>query len=105
MKDRGMIKWMPFDSVSSSKKMVQSILLEKSKIQKPQLSEEQLFELEEKIWEGFHNQIPLRIVYFFRGRYQVKQNILILEIQTTKKCIRFEDQSILYFDQILKVSF
>ncbi len=105
MSDRGMIKWMPFDSVSSSKKMVQSILSEKSKIPKPKLSEEQLQELEEKIWEGFHNQIPLRIVYFFRGRYQVKQNLLILEIQIAHKCIRFEDQSILYFDQILKVSF
>ena len=105
MSGRGMRKWMPFDSVASSKKMVQSILSEKSKVSKPNLSEEQLKELEEKVWEGFHNQIPLRIVYFFRGRYQVKQNLLILEIQTVQKRIRFEDQSILYFDQILYVSF
>lgn len=105
MSDRGMIKWMPFDSVSSSKKMVQSILSEKSKVKKPNLSEEQLEELEQKIWEGFHNQIPLRIVYFFRGRYQVKTNLLIIEIQTTQKWIRLEDHSILYFDQILRVRF
>ena len=28
MKDRGMIKWQPFDSVFSSKKMIQNILIE-----------------------------------------------------------------------------
>lgn len=103
MRGRGMIKWMPFDSLSSSKIMVQTILKEKSKVQKPLLSEEQLQELEAKMWEGFHNGIPLRIVYYFHGRYQVKQNLLIVEIEANKKRIRFEDQSYLYFDQILRI--
>ena len=38
MKDRGIIKWQPFDSLTSSKNMVQHILSEKEKIKKPVLS-------------------------------------------------------------------
>jgi len=104
MKDRGMIKWQPFDSVTSSKQMVQSILKEKSKVPKPNMSEEQMQEIEEKITEGFHTQSPLRIVYFWHGRYQVKQNLMILEIIPNQKKIIFEDHSFLYFEQILTVS-
>lgn len=105
MSDRGMIKWQPFDSLTSSKKMVQHILHEKEKIPKPVLSEEQLREIQEKLWEGYHNQLNLRITYFFQGKYQVKQNVLILEIQVNQKRILFEDSSFLYFDQIIHVAF
>lgn len=104
MKDRGMIKWQPFDSLTSSKKMVQHILQEKNKIAKPILSQEQFEEIEAKIWEGFHSRIPLRIIYFFSGRYQVKQNLLIIDIQLGVKRILFEDHSSLYFDQIIRVT-
>lgn len=102
--DRGMKKWMPFDSVTSSKQMVQHIIEEKSKVSRPSLSEEQKEEIERTIWEGFHNQVPLRIVYFFRGRYQVKQNLFILDIQLIDKKIILDDYSSLYFDQIIRVS-
>lgn len=104
MRDRGMIKWMPFDSVTSSKKMVQNILLEKSKVSKSHLSEEQILEIEEKVWEGFHNQIPLNIIYYYQGQYRKKQNLLILDLQMDKKRMILEDHSILYFDQITGVS-
>ena len=39
MHDRGMIKWMPFNSVVSSKEIINSILKDKSKISMPILSE------------------------------------------------------------------
>ena len=35
MHDRGMIKWMPFNSVVSSKEIINSILKNKSKISMP----------------------------------------------------------------------
>lgn len=85
MNDRGIKKWMPFDSVTSSKKMVQHILEEKNKVSRPCLSDEQKEEIERQIWEGFHNQVPLRIVYFWHGRYQVKQNLIIADINSTLK--------------------
>lgn len=103
MKDRGMIKWMPFDSVVSSKKVVQSIIQEKSKVLKPILSEEQMTEIENRLWEGFHNQITIHISYYFQGTIRKKDSI-ILCIQRNEKKIIFKDYSYLYFDQILNVS-
>ena len=49
MHDRGMIKWMPFNSVVSSKEIINSILKDKSKISMPILSEEQKDVNEQKL--------------------------------------------------------
>ena len=49
MHDRGMIKWMPFNSVVSSKEIINSILKDKSKISMPILSEEQKYVNEQKL--------------------------------------------------------
>lgn len=103
MKDRGMIKWMPFDSLTSSKQVVQTILKEKNKVLKPVLSEEQMLEIENRLWEGFHNQMIVHVSYYFRGRILNKDSI-ISSIQKNSKKIIFKDYSFLYFDQILKIS-
>lgn len=103
MRDRGMIKWRPFDSLGSSSKMVQHILDEKNKFSKPIMSEEQLKEIETKIWEGFHSQMELSIVYFFRGTFQKKEHGLIIQIFPGQKRILFQDGTSLYFDQIIQV--
>ncbi len=103
MKDRGMIKWQPFQSVCSGSKMVLHILEKKNQCSKPILSEEQLRELENKLWEGYHNQMELCIVYFFQGKFQKKENILISKILVGQKKILFLDGSSLYFDQIIQV--
>ena len=48
-KDRGIIKWLPFESLVSSKQVIDSILHEKNKIKKPILSLEQQQEISEKL--------------------------------------------------------
>ena len=103
MSDRGMIKWQPFQSVCSTSKMVQHILEEKNKCSKPIMSEEQFQDLESKLWEGYLNQMELCIVYFFRGKFQKKENSLISQIFVGQKKILFQDGTILYFDQIIQV--
>ena len=40
-KDRGMIKWMPFNSVVSNKEILYSLIKEKEKITKPHISEDE----------------------------------------------------------------
>ncbi len=104
MKDRGMMKWMPFDSLSSSKQMVSEILKEKRKKEKPLMSDDQLFEIEQKLKEAYHSRIPVQIIYFYQGNFQEKVNI-IWQIFHDQKRILFQDGSSLYFDQILSVSF
>ena len=46
-KDRGMIKWMPFNSLINSNEIVKSLIHEKSKITKPIISEEESKNIEE----------------------------------------------------------
>ena len=77
---------------------------EKEKIKKPVLSEEQLREIQERLWEGFHNQIPLHITYFFKGKYQMKKDVIVLNISLRDKKILLEDYSSLYFDQIIGIT-
>ena len=72
--ERGIIKWMPFNSVISSKEVVNSILKEKSKIKMPILSEEQIINI-----SGY-----------------------IKKIDPTYRKIYFENKTIL-FNQIIKV--
>ncbi len=103
MSDRGMIKWLPFDSLTSSKEMVSRILERKNYKTKPAMSEEQMLEIQEKLWEGYHNQMNLNIWYYYRGQYLLKEHLTILSIQVNQKRIVLEDHSILYFDQILKI--
>ena len=52
--DRGIIKWLPFESLTPNKKVIDSILYEKNKMQKPILSLEQQQEIEEKLVEAFY---------------------------------------------------
>ena len=56
MHDRGMIKWMPFNSVVSSKEIINSILKDKSKISMPILSEEQKNVNEQKLLIAYYSK-------------------------------------------------
>ena len=40
-KDRGMIKWAPFNSLINSQYLINSLVFEKTKINKPTISEEE----------------------------------------------------------------
>ena len=75
MHDRGMIKWMPFNSVVSSKEIINSILKDKSKI---------------------------NISYYQKGNINLI-NSYIKKIDFTYHKIYFENKTIL-FDQIVSLN-
>ena len=60
--DRGMVKWQPFDSLLSSKKVAREIIKEKNKVAMPTLSEDQLLNIEEKVLEAYYNGETVRLV-------------------------------------------
>ena len=64
MINRDIIKWQPFDSLVSSQKMINSIVNEKAKINKPILSSDQLNQLNDLIIEYFYEQINIIIKYY-----------------------------------------
>ena len=62
--DRGMIKWQPFDSLLSTKKVAKEIINEKSKVAMPTLSEDQLLNIEEKVLEAYYNGETVRYLLY-----------------------------------------
>ena len=99
--DRGMIKWQPFNSVVSSKVMINELLNEKNKIVMPNLSEEQKNNLEQKIIIAYYEKENIHIDYFYQGK--------IFNIYSKIKKIDFTFHKIylnnktLIFEQIIKV--
>ena len=102
MKDRGMVKWNPFDSLISSKEVIKTISDSKTKFKRPTLSLEQLEEIQTNILLAYHSQITIIITYFLNGSFYEKKN-KVLEIYMTSKKLFFQDHTYLYFDQIVKV--
>ncbi len=100
--DRGMIKWQPFDSLLSTKKVAKEIINEKSKVAMPTLSEDQLLNIEEKVLEAYYNGETIRLVYYRKGTYYTKTS-LIKYIDKYKKQLILNDGRILYFKQIVKI--
>ena len=100
--DRGMVKWQPFDSLLSSKKVAREIIQEKNKVAMPTLSEDQLLNIEEKVLEAYYNGETVRLVYYRNGSYYTKIS-LIKYIDKYKKQLYLNDRSVLYFKQIVKI--
>lgn len=65
--DRGMIKWQPFNSVFSSKDIINSILKEKEKNEKPILSNDEINLIEKKLIAAFYCQNKIIIHYYTNG--------------------------------------
>lgn len=102
MRDRGMIKWMPFNSVVSSKEIIKSILKDKSKISMPILSEEQKNVNEQKLLIAYYSKSKINISYYQNGNINLI-NSYIKKIDFTYHKIYFENNTIL-FDQIVSLN-
>lgn len=97
-----MIKWMPFNSVVSSKEIINSILKDKSKISMPILSEEQKHVNEQKLLIAYYSKSEINISYYQNGNINLI-NSYIKKIDFTYHKIYFENNTIL-FDQIVSLN-
>lgn len=101
MIDRGIIKWQPFDSCYSSEKVLYDIQKQKSRKVFPVLSEDQLYILEERLFDAYHLNIEINIEYFYNGKInQIKGKIET--INSLDKNI-YVKKHIIYFKQIINV--
>ena len=73
MRDRGMLKWTPFDSVTSSKMQLQKLLKERQKVPMPILSEEQITTITETIYQAYQLGETVKIQYYKDGYYYLKE--------------------------------
>lgn len=103
MHDRGMIKWQPFSSVVDTNILINSILIEKKKIAKPVLSNDQLHILNELLVESFYNQNKIKIIYF-KNNLSYKVEGIITSIDVNNKIIRIDNKIKLHISQILQIN-
>ena len=101
--DRGIIKWAPFNSVTPSKEVIRKLSLEKQKINKPILSEEQLEAIQEKLFEAYNNELITTINYYKNGLiFSEQAKIKILDLSHNR--IILNSNKIIYFNQIIKIT-
>ena len=104
MRDRGMIKWQPFDSLINSKQVINDILQAKKKINKPILSLDQQNYLNTLLLESFYNQSKVIIKYFFENNVNTITGT-ISHIDQNKKLIVVNDIKNLHISQILQIKY
>lgn len=102
MHDRDNIKWAPFNSVINGNELIKEIKKEKSRKEKPVLSEDQLAELEKIIFEVFNNQSVVEII-FFRSNHFYKITGIITKVDTAQKKIIINNKNSYYFSNIIKI--
>ena len=101
-KDRGMIKWLPFNSVISNKEILLSVINEKRKVSKPNISDDEKTVLEHALIDAFYMQDNISISYYKNG-YIYEYIGKVKKIDSSNKLIYLTDLKLL-FNQIIKVT-
>ncbi len=102
MHDRGKIKGTPINSVIDGNEVIKEIYEEKSRRDKPVLSEDQLEELESTILEVFNNQSVVEVI-FYKNNHFNKIKGIITKVDTAQKKITINNKNSYYFANIIKI--
>lgn len=102
MHERDNIKWAPFNSVINGNDVIKELKEEKSRINKPTLSEDQIKELETIIIEAATDKSLVEII-FYKNNHLYKVTGIITNIDTIKKKITINNQNSYYFTNIIKI--
>lgn len=102
MNNRGIIKWLPFNSILGQKELIAKLEKEKKKIKKPILSFDQQLEIEEKIIEAFYEQILVTLKIYKNG-FIYTYTSSILQIDTIYKKITLKNGQKIFFNQIISI--
>ena len=88
MHDRGMIKWAPFAAVINGADVVKEIEEENMRIEKPNLSDEQVEILEHDLIESYNNSNVVDIIFYKQYHiYKIRGIITKLDTATKKVII------------------
>ncbi len=101
--DRGIIKWLPFNSIVEEQKLIAEVIKNKSKIAKPNLSPEQLMENEAKILEAFFEEATVTVKYYKKG-FLLKTTSKISHLNPISKQISLANKITLLFNQIIQIN-
>lgn len=94
-------KWNPFNAVASGEYMIKDVLEQKNIEKMPVLSDDQKYEIQNKMFEAFNNQEIINVKYFKNGKFYVKEGKITNIDQNAHKIIINEVLSV-YFSQIIE---
>ncbi len=103
MNDRKMMKWIPFDAVMNSNKIVKELSKKKENIKFPILSDDDYEKIQNDIIISKNNNLFIEIVYYKNNTY-IKSINKIKSIDMQKKRIIFYNHSFVNFNQIIKTN-
>ncbi len=101
--NRGMVKWQPFSAVIPGNHLVSKIINDKSKIKKPELSEEQLKNIEKLVIISYTNQESFHFYYFYSGKKLIKYGF-VKKIDSVMKKILLNNGTLIFFNQIIDIT-
>ncbi len=98
-----MNSWLPFNAVCDGTNLVDMIEKEKSRYKKPTLSEEQLEDIQEKIFIAYNNHDIITIKYYNYGYYYEIKN-KIKKIDGIQRKIILENGKTIFFSQVIRAN-
>jgi len=101
MSDRGMMKWNSFNALLAHGSTVKKMMQERTKIPKPELSIDQLEELNDLTMLAYTDKRKVTVYYYSRGYIKDCKGV-ILSIDISSNCLVFDDNKV-KFKSIIKM--
>lgn len=77
---RGMVKWAPFATMPEQFENVGNLMDDQKKIQRPELSDDRLDELEYTLKRADDEKLPVSVVYYYDGsRFTISLHIIKID--------------------------
>lgn len=99
-KDRGIIKWAPFDALIGFNNLVNEMLYKKYQKEKPLLSEDKLEELDRTIKLAIINDSEIQICYYEDGYFKTVVD-KIKKVDLQNRLLYLQSNISLYLDVII----
>lgn len=99
-KDRGIIKWAPFDALAGLNEMVAGLINKKGKRDKPILSEDKLSELDLILKDAIKDNNEIMIDYYLEGYIKTTYGV-IKKIDEIEKLIQLNTNEKLNINDIV----
>lgn len=99
---RELVKWQPFQAIIPGNRMVHDVLEQKNKISMPVLSDDQLYQIQERLLYSYQTQEKVQLIYFHGGRLYRKVG-KVTEIDANQRRIVLNGHFFLFFSQIVEI--
>lgn len=102
-KDRGIIKWAPFDALVGFNDLIKEMLNNKNKIEKPILNEDRLEKMDRIIKYAINKNLELEITYYETGFIKIIYDY-IKKIDIYNRNVLLQSNFLIKIDDIINLN-